>query len=449
MLLSTPAQRRPGLARPDRGVRRVRVEDSGAAYMATRWNDEWSTGVRSVTAGPVRDGGLQPLDRELNRECREFAETLRGLFLELGISVRRYATRCYLNPGTLSRYLAGSRIAPWPFVEELLHHLDEDCGVRLDAAAMDRLRARHRAALRTAASICRAVQQLEEQLQAADREARRAGAREEQLDHALDDTRQSIADLDARLVRLEHRPPPATPEQRPQPADRGPLLEERDALAREVDRLTEELARARDRAVCAETRCDLFERQLALVEQQQGLAELPSAAAPTARAPQEGPPPKVLLVDDRPDNLMVLEEVLGPHGHRLVRAASGPDALRALLEPDEFAVILLDVQMPGMDGYETAAHIKRRARTRDIPIIFVTAIGTDPDHSMRGYAAGAVDFIPKPVDPWALRAKVAVHVELHRERRRHATLPAPTRHAIAGASANPAAGRASSAGARQ
>ncbi|WP_073819067.1 response regulator [Kitasatospora sp. CB01950] len=395
-----------------------------------------------MRAEPVRDGGLQPLDRELNRECREFAEALRGLFLELGISVRRYATRCYLNPGTLSRYLAGSRIAPWPFVEEMLHHLDEDCGARLEPADLDRLRAQHRAALRTAASIGRAVQQLEGQLQAADREARRAGAREEQLDHALDDTRQSIADLDARLVRLESRPPvpkppapdPAPPPQgRPAPQDRSALLAERDALANEVDRLAEELDRARDRATCAETRCDLFERQLALVEQQQGLSETPF---PPARPLEEGPPPKVLLVDDRPDNLMVLEEVLGPHGHRLVRAASGPDALRALLEPDEVAVILLDVQMPGMDGYETAAHIKRRARTRDIPIIFVTAIGTDPDHSMRGYAAGAVDFIPKPVDPWALRAKVAVHVELHRERRRHATLPAPARRTVANAVAS-------------
>ncbi|MFD8595043.1 response regulator [Kitasatospora sp. NPDC059646] len=362
-----------------------------------------------MTAGPVRDGGLLPLDGELNRECREFAETLRALFLELGISVRRYASRCYLNPGTLSRYLAGTRIAPWAFVEELLHHLAEDLGTRLDEPALERLRRQHLAALRTAASIGRAVQQLEGQLQAADREARRAGAREEQLDLALDGTRQSIADLDARLLRLETRP------FTPAPPDLPDLLAERDALAREVDRLADELARTRDRAACAEKRCDLLERQLALVEHQQGTDAAPLPPAP---APQSGPAPKVLLVDDRPDNLVALEAVLGPHGHRLVRASSGSEALRALLDPDDFAVILLDVQMPGMDGYETAAHIKRRARTRDIPIIFVTAIGTDPEHSMRGYAAGAVDFIPKPVDPWALRAKVAVHVELHRERRR-------------------------------
>ncbi|MFJ1754803.1 response regulator [Kitasatospora sp. NPDC088134] len=379
-------------------------------------------------------GGLQPLDAELNRECREFAESLRRLFLALGVSVRRYASRSYLNPGTLSRYLAGSRIAPWEFVEELLRNLADDRNVRLDEAARARLQQQHRAALRTSASIGRAVQQLEGQLHAADREARQAGAREEQLDHALDDTRQSIADLEARLDRLEADRDAGTPADTSlaatDPATISPaatgqggtatgsaLLAERDALALEVTRLAEELARAREHAALAEARCAVLERQLTLVEQQQG-ADTAGLPAPRVRHPEPGPPPKVLLVDDRPENLLVLEAVLGPNGHELVSAASGPDALRALLDPDDYAVILLDVQMPGMDGYETAAHIKRRARTRDIPIIFVTAIGGDPDHSMRGYAAGAVDFIPKPVDPWALRAKVAVFVELHRERRR-------------------------------
>ncbi|WP_229900226.1 response regulator, partial [Streptomyces capoamus] len=76
-------------------------------------------------------------------------------------------------------------------------------------------------------------------------------------------------------------------------------------------------------------------------------------------------------------------------------------------------VILLDVQMPGMDGFETAAHIKRRERTRDIPIIFLTAINHGPHHTFRGYAAGAVDYISKPFDPWVLRAKVSVFVELY------------------------------------
>lgn len=121
---------------------------------------------------------------------------------------------------------------------------------------------------------------------------------------------------------------------------------------------------------------------------------------------------KILLVDDRPENLLALEAILSALDQTLVRAASGEEALKALLT-DDFAVILLDVQMPGMDGFETAAHIKRRERTRDIPIIFLTAINHGPHHTFRGYAAGAVDYISKPFDPWVLRAKVSVFVELY------------------------------------
>ncbi|WP_043476985.1 response regulator [Kitasatospora sp. MBT66] len=121
---------------------------------------------------------------------------------------------------------------------------------------------------------------------------------------------------------------------------------------------------------------------------------------------------KILLVDDRPENLLALEAILSALDQTLVRAASGEEALKALLT-DDFAVILLDVQMPGMDGFETAAHIKRRERTRDIPIIFLTAINHGPHHTFRGYAAGAVDYISKPFDPWVLRAKVSVFVDLY------------------------------------
>jgi CheY-like chemotaxis protein len=121
---------------------------------------------------------------------------------------------------------------------------------------------------------------------------------------------------------------------------------------------------------------------------------------------------KILLVDDRPENLLALEAILSALDQTLVRASSGEEAPKALLT-DDFAVILLDVQMPGMDGFETAAHIKRRERTRDIPIIFLTAINHGPHHTFRGYAAGAVDYISKPFDPWVLRAKVSVFVELY------------------------------------
>ena len=125
---------------------------------------------------------------------------------------------------------------------------------------------------------------------------------------------------------------------------------------------------------------------------------------------------KILLVDDRPENLLALEAILQSLGHELVRAESGEEALKRLLH-DDFAVILLDVQMPGMDGFETAAHIKQRERTRHIPIIFLTAINREPSHAFRGYAAGAVDYLSKPFDPWVLRAKVAVFVELFEKNR--------------------------------
>src|ERR671933_2865556 len=108
------------------------------------------------------------------------------------------------------------------------------------------------------------------------------------------------------------------------------------------------------------------------------------------RAPALGPErPNVLLVDDRPENLLALGALLEPLDVRLVMAGSGEEALRALLNED-FAVVLLDVQMPGMDGFETAAFIRGRERSARTPIIFLTAITTDVDHVLRGYEAGAV-----------------------------------------------------------
>jgi CheY-like chemotaxis protein len=122
--------------------------------------------------------------------------------------------------------------------------------------------------------------------------------------------------------------------------------------------------------------------------------------------------PRILLVDDRAENLTALEAILSSLNQVLVPVRSGDEALKALLT-GEFAVILLDVVMPGMDGFETASHIKRRAKTRDIPIIFLTAASAEPDYAFRGYAAGAVDYIAKPFDPWVLRAKVSIFVELY------------------------------------
>jgi CheY-like chemotaxis protein len=125
---------------------------------------------------------------------------------------------------------------------------------------------------------------------------------------------------------------------------------------------------------------------------------------------------KILLVDDRAENIVALEAILSSLNQTLVPARSGDAALKALLS-DEFAVILLDVLMPGMDGFETAAHIKRRPKTRDVPIIFLTARNAEPDYAFRSYSAGAVDYIAKPFDPWVLRAKVSVFVDLYTKTR--------------------------------
>ncbi|AAZ54323.1 response regulator [Thermobifida fusca] len=124
----------------------------------------------------------------------------------------------------------------------------------------------------------------------------------------------------------------------------------------------------------------------------------------------------ILLVDDREENLTALEAILSSLDQNLVRANSGEAALKALLERD-FAVILLDVVMPGMDGFETATHIKQREKTKDIPIIFLTAEGIDRHRVFRGYASRFVDYMTKPLDPWLLRAKVEVFLELDRLKR--------------------------------
>ena len=123
---------------------------------------------------------------------------------------------------------------------------------------------------------------------------------------------------------------------------------------------------------------------------------------------------KILLVDDQPRNLMSLEAALQDPGLMIFKARSGKEALKHVLEHD-FAVILLDVQMPQMDGFETAGLIRKRERSRRTPIIFITAVGKDESHVSRGYSLGAVDYLFKPVVVEILRAKVAGFVELFRK----------------------------------
>src|SRR5438477_604051 len=134
----------------------------------------------------------------------------------------------------------------------------------------------------------------------------------------------------------------------------------------------------------------------------------------SANAPGEAPPAggaDILIVDDRPDKLLVYRTILEDLGQNLYTAASGEQALKQVLERD-FAVILLDVNMPGLNGLETAALIRNRSRSAHIPIIFITADFNDEHHMQKGYALGAVDYIASPVVPEILQAKVKVFVDL-------------------------------------
>ncbi len=133
---------------------------------------------------------------------------------------------------------------------------------------------------------------------------------------------------------------------------------------------------------------------------------------------------RILLVDDRPENLLALEAILEPLGQIMMRANSGPEALRCVLE-SELATILLDVQMPGMNGFEVAEIIKSRERSRTIPIIFLSAISKEDAYVFKGYSMGAVDYVFKPFNPDVLRSKVSVFVDLfvkQRELQRQAEL---------------------------
>jgi signal transduction histidine kinase len=139
-----------------------------------------------------------------------------------------------------------------------------------------------------------------------------------------------------------------------------------------------------------------------------------SAAAPTQSLDNDLV--SILLVDDEPRNLTVLETVLADPNYRLVRAESAEQALLALVA-EEFALLVLDIQMPGMSGFELAQLIKQRKKTAGVPIIFLTAYYSEDQHVLEGYDSGAVDYLHKPINPAILRSKVAVFAELHRRNR--------------------------------
>src|ERR1700745_866119 len=124
---------------------------------------------------------------------------------------------------------------------------------------------------------------------------------------------------------------------------------------------------------------------------------------------------KILLVDDREDNLFSIEAILEKDNYKIVKANSGREALKVLLRQQDFSLILMDVQMPELNGFETAAIIYERDKLKNIPIIFITAFSYDEDYIFKGYKTGGVDYIYKPIKPELLRMKVSVFVDLYRK----------------------------------
>src|ERR1700722_20124811 len=125
--------------------------------------------------------------------------------------------------------------------------------------------------------------------------------------------------------------------------------------------------------------------------------------------------PKILLVDDREDNLISIEAILGLESYQFVKATSGRQALKTLLQEYDFAMILMDVQMPNLNGFETASLIYEREKLKHIPIIFITAHNYGEENIFKGYETGAIDYIYKPINPALLKAKVSVLVELYQK----------------------------------
>ncbi|MHB6908615.1 response regulator [Streptomyces sp. CB02959] len=153
------------------------------------------------------------------------------------------------------------------------------------------------------------------------------------------------------------------------------------------------------------------------------------------------PPPDtapILIVDDMEENLVALEAVLSSLTPKVVRARSGEEALKAMLR-EEFAVVLIDVLMPGMNGFETAANIKGLDQTKDVPIILLTGASVDPNYAYRGYTVGAADFLIKPFDPWLLRTKVNVFLDLYRKNHQLSSQADQLKRLLTGSGEGPAA----------
>ncbi|AWI30135.1 response regulator [Streptomyces tirandamycinicus] len=356
-------------------------------------------------------GELLPLASDLSEEGRALSEALRSIFSGLGISVRRYAARRHRDPGSVSRFLNGSRIPPWEFVADLINDVAEQMGKAPTPDAMNVLREVHRSALKASSAPMHAVQLLEDQLAEADRDARATALQQEMLMEALQARQRRIADLQVQLSESEssriREGARLTKELELQRVRFDELEAERDQLLEAIRQLEEELVAVQARHLEAESRCDLLEQRLASMEGD-------SDADPVEARLAEKEPPKsqILIVESDAANATALRATLEPLDQDLVFASTGGEALR-LSSQGGVSLIIVSVELQGeMSGYETVAQIKLVPESRDIPVIFLTDM--DGGHSsFRGYAAGGVDYLVRPVDPWVLRAKAAVFVELH------------------------------------
>lgn len=359
-------------------------------------------------------GGLTPLPEGLSREERQLSEALRTLFEGLGVSVRRYAARRHRDPGSLSRYFNGSRIPPWEFVIDLLTDISEHLGKPPTPMAVSRLRELHRAALEASKAPQHVIQALRDKLGEADRDARTSALQQQVLMEALTDRRHRIADLQVQLNQSEasriESDLRASKELTLREEELDRMRAEKEALEFTVAQLEEQLIETQRRHAEAETRCELLERELESAES----ANLTHNSTPSdySGAPFTGRA-KILITDDDRTNADRIENILAPIEQDVLIAPSGTSALEIIENNSDIAVILISHPLDGGDGaYSLTSQIKQ-GNGKDIPVIFLGVPQDEPHSTFRIYAAGAVDAIDQPVDPWVLRAKVAVFVELY------------------------------------
>jgi CheY-like chemotaxis protein len=275
----------------------------------------------------------------------------------------------------------------------------------------------HRNALKASASPAHAVQLLQGQLAEADREARAIAVQQQALTEALQERQHRIADLQVQLSQAEaargQQVGDMVRELELQHSRYSGLKSERDRLQRTVEELQAQLNDVAARHLAAEERCELLERQLAALDGASTQADVDAPSSGIQVMPRQDPAKaRVLVVDSSRPNLLAFEAILAPLNQDLVLANSGTEAIELSRSVSDVCLIIVAMETQDMDAFEVLAHIKRRIKTRDIPVILVSSSGSNPHQTFRAYAAGAVDFLHKPIDPWVLRAKVAVFVEL-------------------------------------